>query len=114
LQDLEKAIQEHITLTERRQNEALERMEELQEEPEDEYDGGAQRTLAIGEIDEQSRLLEADQVISGVISSQLRARLLGRDSGNTFNATFTGSNNNGMQIGYSASSITWNSNARII
>ena len=47
LQNLEKAIQEHIILINRQHKEALERQKDLQEEPEDEDDDGAQRTLAI-------------------------------------------------------------------
>ncbi|EED22759.1 hypothetical protein TSTA_062460 [Talaromyces stipitatus ATCC 10500] len=39
---------------------ALKRQEELQEEPEDEDDNGAQQTLAIKEVKEQSHLLESD------------------------------------------------------
>jgi hypothetical protein len=60
LQTLEKKIQEHLDLTKRQQDEAQKRKQVLQEELEDEEDGGAQRTLAIKEIDKQSRLLEAD------------------------------------------------------
>ncbi|RJE23420.1 hypothetical protein PHISCL_04228 [Aspergillus sclerotialis] len=112
LQNLEKAIQEHITLTRERQNKALERKEELQEELEDEEDGGAQRTLAMKEVEEQSCLLQADQAASGVVSSQLRARLLGQGGGNTYNATFSDSHNSGMQIGYNAGQLTWNSNSK--
>ena len=112
MQSLEKAIQEHIDLTKRQQDEAQKRQEELQEEPEDEEDGGAQRTLAIREVEEQSRLLEADQASSGVVSSQLRSRLSGQESGNTYSAVFSGSNNSGMQIGYSAGTVNWNSNGK--
>lgn len=112
MQNLEKAVQEHITLINRQYKEALERQEELQEEAEDEDDDGAQRTLAIKEVEEQSRLLESDQTVSGVVSSQLRAMIQSQHGGNTYSATFTGSNNSGMQIGYSAGPITWNSNGK--
>ena len=57
-------------------------MHELQEEPEDEEDGGAQRTLAIKEVEEQSHLLEADQVSCGVVFSQVRSKRTGQDIGN--------------------------------
>jgi hypothetical protein len=112
VQNIEKAIQEHIILINRQHKEALERQEELQEEPEDEDDDGAQRTLAIKEVEEQSRLLESDQTASGVLASQLRAMIQGQHGGNTYSATFTGSHNSGMQIGYSAGSITWSSNGK--
>jgi hypothetical protein len=62
-------------------NEAQKRKQELQEEPEDEEDGGAQRTLAVKEVDEQSRLLEADQVSCGVIFTQLRSKLTSQEIG---------------------------------
>ncbi|EED13640.1 conserved hypothetical protein [Talaromyces stipitatus ATCC 10500] len=75
LRSLEKAVQEHISFTKGRRNEALERKEELQENLEDEEDGGAQRTLAMKEVEEQSRLLKADETASSVVSSQLRAGL---------------------------------------
>ena len=100
-----KAIQGHIDLTKRQQDEAQKCKEELQEEPEDGEDGGAQRTLAIREVEEQSRLLEADQVSSGAVSSQLRSKLSGQESGNACSAVFSGSNNMGMQIGYSAGTV---------
>lgn len=77
LQSFEKAIPEHINLTKRQQDEAQKLKEELREEPESEEDRGAQRTLAIQEVEERSRLLEADQASSRVVSSQLRARLYG-------------------------------------
>lgn len=79
---LEAKIQEHMDLTKRQQAEALQRKRELEEEPEDEEDGGAQRTLAIREVEEQSRLLEADQVSCGVIFSQVRSKRSGQDISN--------------------------------
>lgn len=79
LQALEAKIQEHLNLTKRQQEEAEERRQALQEEPEDEEDGGAQRTLAIKEVEEQSRLLEADQVSCGVVFSQVRSKRSGQD-----------------------------------
>lgn len=82
LQALEAKIQEHLNLTKRQQEEAEERRQALQEEPEepeDEENGGAQRTLAIKEVEEQSRLLEADQVSCGVVFSQVRSKRSGQD-----------------------------------
>jgi hypothetical protein len=59
----------------KKKGEAQKRKQDLQEEPEDEEDGGTKRTLAITgkEIEEQSRLLETDQVFCGVVFSQLRS-----------------------------------------
>jgi len=82
LQTLETKIQEHINLTKRQQEEAQARKRELQEELEDEDDGGAQRTLAIKEVEEQSRLLEANQVSCGVVFSQVRSKRSGQDISN--------------------------------
>ncbi|KAF3389776.1 hypothetical protein DPV78_011694 [Talaromyces pinophilus] len=110
LQNLEKAIKEHITLTKELQTKALERKEELQKELEDEEDGGAQRTLAMKEVEEQSRLLEVNRTASKVVASKVLDILLGQRGGDTYTATFSGSHNSGMQIGYSLGSITWNAN----
>jgi hypothetical protein len=107
LQSLEKAIQEHIDLTKRQQGEAQKRKEELQEEPENEEDGGALRTLAIQEVEERSRLLEADQASSGVMSSQLRSRPSNQESYNTYNAAFSGNNNRGLCIGYNRGPVNY-------
>lgn len=71
-----------MELTRRQQDEALQRKRELGEEPEDEVDDGAQRKLAIAEVEEQSRLLEADQVSCGVIFSQVRSKRSGQDISN--------------------------------
>jgi len=82
LQTLETKIQEHLNLTKRQQDEAQRRKRELQEEPEDEEDGGAQPTLAIKEVEVQSRVLEADQVACGVVFSQVRSRRSGQEISN--------------------------------
>jgi hypothetical protein len=74
-------IQTHLKITKEMHDEAQKRKQELQEVPEDEEDGGAQRTLAIKEVDEQSRLLEADQVSCGVIFAQLRSKLTSQEVG---------------------------------
>jgi hypothetical protein len=79
LQTLETKIQEHLDLTKRQQGEAQERKRELLEELEDEDDGGAQLMLAIKEVEEQSRLLEADQVSCRVVFLQARSRRSGQD-----------------------------------
>lgn len=85
LQALEAKIQGHMDLTKRQQDESLQRKRELEEEPGDEgdeEDTGAQQTLAIREVGEQSRLLEADQVSCGVIFSQVRSKWSGQDISN--------------------------------
>lgn len=82
LQTLETKIQKHLDLTKRQQDQALERKRALEEEPEDEEDGGAQRTLAMKEVEQQSRLLEADQVSCGVVFSQVRSKRSGQEISN--------------------------------
>ncbi|OQE09546.1 hypothetical protein PENVUL_c006G04981 [Penicillium vulpinum] len=77
LRALETSIQEHIELTKRKQDEALQHKEELENpeyESEDE-DHDAQRALAIPEIEEQSRVLEADQTASRAVY-QLLSKLI--------------------------------------
>jgi hypothetical protein len=93
------------------QGDALQRREELQipEDENEDEDGGAQRTLAIQEIDEQSRLLEADQASLKVVSQTI-SNLSIRDAGNahnTYKTTFSG-RNSGVQIGHSTGTINWN------
>ncbi|KAF2272441.1 uncharacterized protein EI97DRAFT_504224 [Westerdykella ornata] len=81
LQTLETKIREHLDLTKKQQKGAQERKQELQEEPEDEEDGGLERALAIKEVEEQLRVLEADQVSCGVILSQVRSKRSDHDIG---------------------------------
>ncbi|KAJ5372538.1 Cytochrome P450 [Penicillium concentricum] len=109
LRALENAIQEHIELTKRKQDETLQRKKELETEDEDEdEDGGAQRTLAIQEIEERSRVLEANQTATMAVSQTL-LKLSVAQVGNTYNTDFSGSTNNGLQIGHSVGTINWNS-----
>jgi hypothetical protein len=82
LQTLETKIQEHLDLTKRQQDQALERKRALEDESEDEEDGGAQRTLTIKEIEQQSRLLEANQVSCGVVFSQVQSKRSGQEISN--------------------------------
>lgn len=82
LQILETKIQEHLDLTKRQQNEAQQRKLELEEEPEDEIDDDSQRMLAVREVEEQLRILEADQVSCGVVFSQVRSKRTDQDIGN--------------------------------
>ena len=78
MQALETQIQEHIDLTKKQQDEAQRRRQDLQKEPEDEKDGGAQRALATQEVEKQKGLLEADQVSSVVVFSQVRSKRTGQ------------------------------------
>jgi hypothetical protein len=94
LQALEVKIEEHLDLTRRQQDEAKQRKQELEVEPEDEEDGGAQRILVMKEVDEQSRLLEAAQVSCGVVFSQVRSKRSGQEISN-----ITTSNNSKALVG---------------
>lgn len=71
-----------MDLTKKQQDEAQRRRQELQEEPEDEEDGGAQRALATQEVEKQSGFLEADQISSAVVFSQVRSKRTGQDMSN--------------------------------
>lgn len=82
LQALETKIEQHLDVTKRQQKEAEARKWELEIEPEDEEDEGAHRELAIREVKEQSRLLEADQVSCGVVFSQVRSNMGFQDISN--------------------------------
>ncbi|KAJ5876355.1 Cytochrome P450 [Penicillium soppii] len=97
-------MQEHIKLMKRSQDETLQRKNEL-ESPEhkddDDDGGGAQRTLAIQEIEEQSRVLEFDQTASGAIS-QILSKLSASQVANTYNTDFSGSHNTDFELGHSA------------
>ena len=85
-QSLEKAIQEHVELTKVAQS-AVERQKlELEQELDDEGDDDAQQELAMKEVEEESRLLEADQISSGVIFSQVHSRLTKQDIRNVTTA----------------------------
>lgn len=102
MQSLEKAIQDHVDLTKKQQKDAENRKEELQKEPAYEEDDGAQRTLAIKEVEEQSRLLAADEAASKVVSSQVRSRLPEQAAGQEISNTVTfGDQNSGFQVGVS-------------
>ena len=79
LQALEAKIQEHVDLTKTQQDEAQRRREKLCEGAGEEVDGGAQRTLAIHEIDEQSRLIESDQISSAVVLTQVHSKWTDQD-----------------------------------
>jgi hypothetical protein len=78
-QTLEKTIQEHVKVT-KMAHSAVERQKlELERDLDDEGDDDAQQKLAIREVEEEFRLLEADQISSGVIFSQVHSRLTRQD-----------------------------------
>ncbi|KAI0410671.1 hypothetical protein F5X98DRAFT_359139 [Xylaria grammica] len=82
LLDLQTNIEKHLVFVNDQHAEAQRRKEELQQLSEDEEDDNdAQRTLAIKEVEEQSRLLEDEQVSSGVILSQVQAERTGQKIG---------------------------------
>lgn len=81
LQALESKIQDHLDLTRKLQYDTQERKRELQEDLEDEDDEGAQRLLAIKEVETQCRLLEANQISCGVVFSQARSKRSGQEIG---------------------------------
>lgn len=83
LQSLEEAIQKHVILTKTQRSEALKRKGELQEESEhEEEDDDDQRDGALKEVEEQSRLLETDQIFLGVVFSQVHSERTGQDISN--------------------------------
>jgi hypothetical protein len=75
----ETMIENHLDSTKKKHEEALDRMRELQEESDDEEDGGALRTFIIKEIEEQSRILEAEQLSCGVVFLQVRSKRSGQE-----------------------------------
>ncbi|GAP88111.2 putative cytochrome p450 [Rosellinia necatrix] len=79
---LQKKIEEHLALISTQRVEARRRHEEFQEGLDDEEDDGAQRTLAAAEVTRQLRVLENDQVSSGVILSQVQSQRTGQKIGN--------------------------------
>lgn len=68
----------------------------------------AEQTLTAAEVEAQERFLEAEQAASKFISSRVQSRLSDKDSGNTYSTVFLENVNTGMQIGYSAGTINWN------
>lgn len=110
LHALESSVQQHVDLTKTLRDEAEKRKEQLGKEPEeDEEDDGAQRNLAIQEVEERSRLLEADESFATAISSRLRAKLSGQESGNTYSGTISGTNYKGMQLVNNTGTFNWTS-----
>lgn len=103
------SIQENTELIKRKQDGALQRKKEL-ESPEDEdedEDGGAQRTLAIQETEQQSRVLEAEQTASGAVS-EIISKFSVPQVTNAYNNYFSGSNS-GVQVGHSTGTINFTS-----
>lgn len=83
LQTLELAVREHIEMTRSAQVEAQRRRAEIERGGEDDGDD-AQQVLAVQEVDQRSRLLEADQVSSGVALVQVRQGLSEQDISKVF------------------------------
>ncbi|KAJ5425958.1 Cytochrome P450 [Penicillium sp. CMV-2018d] len=100
------SIQENTELIKRKQEEALQRKKEL-ESPEDEDEGedDAQRTLAIQETEQQSRVLEAEQTASRAVS-EIISKFSVPHVTNAYNNYFTGANS-GLQVGHSTGIINW-------
>ena len=91
-------------------NEVQNRKEQLSKEPEEEEDDdGAQRNLAIQEVEEQSRLLEADESFANAVSLRLRAKLSGQESGNTYSGIISGTNYEGLQLVNNTGTLNWRS-----
>ena len=87
----------------------MQRKKEL-ENPEDEdedEDGGAQRTLAIQETEQQSRVLEDEQTASKAVS-EIISKLSVPQVTNAYNNYFS-SGNSGVQVGHSTGTINWTS-----
>ncbi|KAF7521785.1 hypothetical protein PCG10_007882 [Penicillium crustosum] len=107
---IEASIQENTQLIKRKQEEALQRKTEL-ESPEDEdedEDGGAQRALAIQEIEQQSRVLEVEQTASTAVS-ELISKFSVPQPTNAYNIYFSGCHNKGIQVGHSTGTINFTS-----
>ncbi|KAJ4361601.1 hypothetical protein N0V95_001762 [Ascochyta clinopodiicola] len=111
LQKLENSVQQHVDLTKTLHNEAQMRTEQLSKEPEEEEDDDcAQRKLAIQELEEQSRLLEADESFANAVSSRLRAKLSGaQESGHTYSGMISGTNYEGLQLVNNTGTLNWKS-----
>ncbi|KAL5370840.1 hypothetical protein DPSP01_014638 [Paraphaeosphaeria sporulosa] len=109
-QALESSVQQHVDLTKSLRDEAQKRKEQLAKEPEEEEDDdGAQRNLAMQEVEQQSCLLEADEAFANAVSSRLRAKLSGQESGNTYSGTISGTNYKGMQLVNNTGTFNWTS-----
>lgn len=81
LEELETRIKEHLSLTDQQHDLAQTRKQELQQELEDEDDDGAQRNLAIQEVEKQYRVIEADQEACGIVFAQVWSRRSGQEIG---------------------------------
>ncbi|KAJ5154502.1 Cytochrome P450 [Penicillium coprophilum] len=112
LRIIEIDIKEQIQLTKNTQDETLQRKKELDsfvdEDEEEDEDGGAQRALAIQEVEKRSRVLEANQIAYMAVS-QILSRLSVAQVGDTYHIDFSGSTNHGLQVGHSTGTLNWNS-----
>ncbi|KAJ5520181.1 Cytochrome P450 [Penicillium fimorum] len=108
LRVLQTAIQEDSELTKRKQHETLQRKNELEspgdQDEDDDDDGGAQPNLAIQETEELSCVLETNQTASRALS-QILSEFSVAQVGNAYYTDFSGSTNNGLQIGHSTGTV---------
>lgn len=72
---LQTSIQQHLELTKQQQGETQKRIQELGVESDDEEDEGLQRAAALQEVERRSKLLEEDQVSSGITYGQVRSHI---------------------------------------
>ncbi|KAI1169618.1 hypothetical protein F4777DRAFT_202128 [Nemania sp. FL0916] len=79
---LQEKVEENLVLLSKEHAEAQRRKEVLQGAVDDDEEEEAQRTLAVGEVEKQSCLLEDSQVSSGVILSQVQSERMGQKIGN--------------------------------
>lgn len=107
---IETSIQENSALIKRKQDEALQRKKELEipEDEDEDEDGGAQRTLAIQETQQQSRVLEVEQTASRAVS-EIILKFSVPQATNAYNTYFSGSHNKGVQVGHSTGTINFTS-----
>lgn len=91
----------------------MQRKKEL-ESPEDEdedEDGGAQRALAIQETEQRSRVLEVEQTASRAVS-EIISKFSVPQATTAYNTYFSGSHNQGVQVGHSTGTINFTSSRR--
>lgn len=82
MKDLEVQAREQLALTKSREEQTAQRGQGFADDSDDESGDEAQRTLAMREFQEQSRLLDETQVSLGVVFAQLRAGRTHQEIGN--------------------------------
>ncbi len=81
LQTLESQIQTHLELTKKLTSEVSDRRRQLQADHDDDEEDETQVISAIGEVKEQSQVLEQDEISTGVFHAQVHARVTGQEIG---------------------------------